>query len=104
MSAEPAIPVIDEHRDGPAECWCCGSLNQGDRMVQLGIHPEVVLCIPCAHFVHQRAWEIEDDGKRGPASFARDQLRSLRAEVVRRRWHHNRLIGGGLRWLGRYLP
>jgi hypothetical protein len=79
-------------------------MSEPDRMVRLGNHPEVLLCIQCAHFVHQRAWEIEDDGKRGPGSFARDQLRNLRADVVRRGWHHNRLIGAQLRRLGKYLP
>lgn len=104
MGAEPASTAIDEHGGGQAQCWCCGSINEPNRVVHLGNHPEVLLCLPCAHFVHQRAWEIGDDGRRGPASFARDQFRNLRAEVVRRGWHHNKLIGGKLRWLGKHLP
>ena len=78
--------------------------DSADRMVHLGNHPEVHLCLRCAHFVHQQAWEIEDQGKRGPAAFARDRFRNLRAEVMRRGWHQNRFIGGRLRWLGKYLP
>ena len=73
-------------------------------MVQLGDHPEVHLCVGCAHYVHQRAWQIEDEGRHGPAAFVRDQLRNLRAFAMRRGWHHNRFIGGRLRWLGKYLP
>ena len=73
-------------------------------MVHLGDHPEVHLCLQCAHFVHQRAWQMEDLGKHGPAAFARDRLRNLRAEAMRRGWHRHKLIGDRLRWLGRYLP
>lgn len=73
-------------------------------MVHLGSHPEVHLCLRCAHFVHKQAWEIEDDEKRGPAVLAREGFRSLRAQVVRRGWHQNRFIGARLRWLGKYLP
>lgn len=104
MSAEPVVTAVDHHDDGSAQCWCCGCLHATDRMVHLGDHPEVQLCLPCAHYVHQQAWEIEDAGKHGPAAFVRDQLRNLRAEVIRRGWHHNELIGGRLRWLGKYLP
>jgi hypothetical protein len=62
--------------------------------------------LECAHYVHQQAWDIEDDGKRGPAAFARDRFRNLRAEVIRREWHQTKtkFIGGKLRWLGKYLP
>lgn len=65
------------------QCWCC---------------------LRCAHFVHQQAWAIEDEGKRGLTAFARDQLRDLRAEVIRRGWHHNGVLGGLLRWIERHLP
>jgi hypothetical protein len=73
-------------------------------MVNLGNHPEVHLCLGCAHFVHQQAWEIEDREKHGPAVVARARFRRLRAEVVRRDWHRNSFVGRGLRWLGKYLP
>jgi hypothetical protein len=104
MSADPVIPVIDTQNDGSVPCWCCGSIDGPDRMVHLGRHPEVHLCVRCAHWLHQKAWEIEDDGKRGPAAFTRDRFRNLRAEVMRRGWHQNRFIGGKLRRLGKYLP
>jgi len=73
-------------------------------MVHLGNHPEVHLCLRCAHFVHQRASAIEDEGRSGPAVRARQILRAAREEVVRRGWHRNRFIGGRLRWLGKHLP
>lgn len=104
MSAEPINTAVGVHDGGNVQCWCCDISDAPDRMVHLGNHPEVHLCLRCAHFVHQQAWEIEDLGRAGPAAFARDQFRNLRAEVVRRGWHHNRLIGGKLRWLGKYLP
>ena len=83
MSAEPIITAIDLHDDGDVQCWCCDTRDALDRMVQLGNHQEVHLCLLCAHFVHQQAWEIEDEGKGGPAAFARDRFRNLRAEVIR---------------------
>jgi hypothetical protein len=104
MSAEPAITGIDSHDEREVPCWCCDTSDAPERMVQLGNHPEVHLCLQCAHYVHQQAWQIEDDGRRGPGSLARDMFRNLRAEVIRRGWHHNRLLGGKLRWLGKYLP
>lgn len=104
MSADPVITAIDTHDDGSVPCWCCDTIDAPDRMVHLGNHPEVHLCLRCAHWLHQQAWEIEDEGKRGAAAFARDRFRNLRAEVARRGWHQNKLIGGKLRWLGKYLP
>ena len=103
MSAEPAA-TVHPHGERSVECWCCDTTADPDRMVHLGSHPEVHLCLTCAHFVHQQAWEIEDDGKRNPAVFARNVFRNLRAAVSRRGWHQNRFIGGKLRWLGKYLP
>lgn len=104
MSAEPVITAIHSDDGGTVQCWCCDSLGPPDRMVHLGQHPEVHLCLRCAHFVHQQSWQIEDEGKRGPAAFTRDRFRDLRAEVIRRWWHQNRFIGGKLPWLGKYLP
>jgi hypothetical protein len=103
MSVEDST-AIDLPDEGDVQCWCCDTTDQGHRMVQLSNHPEVHLCLDCAHYVHQQAWEIEDDGQRGPAAFARDRFRNLRAEVIRREWHQNKFIGGKLRWLGKYLP
>ena len=95
---------IDLHEDGSVRCWCCGTIEVPDRMVNLGDHPEVHLCLGCAHFVHHLAREIEGEGKQGPAALVRDRFRDLRALVIRRGWHHNRFIGAKLRWLDRYLP
>jgi hypothetical protein len=104
VSAEPILTAIDSQDDGNVQCWCCGTTDAASQMVQLGDHPEVNLCVGCAHYVHQQAWQLEDEGKRGPAAFTRDRLRNLRAEAMRRGWHHNKMIGGRLRWLGKYLP
>ncbi|WP_377645418.1 hypothetical protein [Oryzobacter terrae] len=103
MSAEPGI-AVERHEDGRVHCWCCGTVDAPARMVHLGNHPEVHLCLGCAHFVHQQAWEIEDGAKRGPSAVVRDRFRNLRAAVIRRGWHRNRFIGDKLRWLGKYLP
>ncbi len=94
---------MDAADDGKVLCWCCSTVEIPDRMVHLGTHPEVHLCLQCAHFVHQQAWLIEDEGRGGPGAWVRDGFRSVRSEVVRR-GHRNGVVGGGLRWLGRYLP
>lgn len=104
MSAHPDVAAGRFPPEGPVECWCCGTSATPDRMVHLGNHPEVRLCPRCAHFVHQQAWKIDDQDRHGPAAVARDTFRDLRAEVMRRGWHHNRFIGNKLRWLGKHLP
>lgn len=58
----------------------------------------------CAHFVHQQAWQIDDQGEGRPGGRVREGLRNLRAGALRRGWHRNRFVGGGLRRLGRWLP
>lgn len=104
MSTTPVVDPVDPPGDGRIQCWCCGTVDAPDRVVQLGSHPEVYLCLNCAHFVHKRAWEIEDGVRGGPAVLARRRFRSLRAGVMRRGWHQHAFIGGKLRWLGKYLP
>lgn len=103
MSAE-SVTALDVHDDGRVECWCCGTRDAPSRMVNLGNHAEVRLCMGCAHFVHQQARQIEDAERRGPASRIRDRVRIVRAVVVRRGWQHDKFIGGRLRWLDRYVP
>lgn len=105
MSADVGIPTpLDAHGDGNVRCWCCDTAAAPDRMVQLGNHPEVHLCLPCAHYVHQQAWVIEDRARTGPGAFIRDRLRHARSLVIDREWHQRRFVGGVLRWLGKYLP
>lgn len=87
-----------------SECWCCGTPGDATRMVHLGNHPEVLLCIRCAHSVSKWAWEIEDRSKSGPLVMARDRLRALRRGVVHHGWQHNPVIGGPIRWIGKRLP
>lgn len=104
MNVQPRTAAGHPDEDEPVECWCCDTRDNRDRMVHLGNHPEVHLCLRCAHFVHQEAWTIEDHSRHGPGAVARNRFRDARAEVVRRGWHRNRIIGGKLRWLGKHLP
>ena len=75
---------LDVDGDGGVECWCCGAIVDANRTVRLGNHPEVHLSLGCAHFVHQRAWRIEDEASSGPTALVRHRIRSLRALVIRR--------------------
>lgn len=89
---------------GKSECWCCGVVELAERLVHLGNHPEVTVCTRCAHSLHTWAWELEDQAKTGPAVRARNAFRRLRAHGMEHGWHHNRVIGTPLRWLGKHLP
>jgi hypothetical protein len=95
---------LDEPSDIRSECWCCGTIEDPDRMVHLGNHPEVRICIPCAYSIKNWAWEIEDRSRTGLPARSRDRLRRLRQEVIRRGWHRRKWIGGPVRWLGKRLP
>jgi hypothetical protein len=88
----------------PLQCWCCGSAYQESELVRLGSHPEVGVCLRCAHFLHQQARGREDALHPSLASRARDQLRSARRVVMQWGWHQKPVIGRPLRWLGRRLP
>jgi hypothetical protein len=85
-------------------CWCCGQNQPPESVVHLGNHPEVGVCLDCAHFLHQRARAREDELRPSPAARARDGLRALRSLVIARRWHEKPLIGPVLRRLGTRLP
>ena len=101
MTSRTAVES-DEPRG--SECWCCGAIDDPVRMIHLGNHPEVLLCVRCGRWAAKQAWEIEDRAKTGPLVIARDRFRALRRGVIDRGWQHNRIIGGPLRWIGRHLP
>ena len=87
-----------------ADCWCCGQRQQPDMTVHLGDHPEVLVCLRCAHFLHQQARAREDALHPSPAAWVRDRVRAARTVLIRQRWHQRPVIGPALRWLGRHLP
>lgn len=96
--------AVDDSGLTPSKCWCCGRVEDPMRMVHLGDHPEVALCLGCARWAAKQAWEIEDQNRTGPLVLARDRLRSLRRDVIARGWHRHPLIGRPLRWLGKRAP
>jgi hypothetical protein len=96
--------VEDVVPDGGASCWCCGAQRPADELVHLGAHPEVVVCLRCAHFLHHQARAREDAQHPSPATRVRDVLRAGRRQVVQRGWHQKPVLGPVLRWLGTKLP
>jgi len=96
--------AVEDEEMSPSQCWCCGAIEDPLELVHLSNHPEVVVCIRCAHSLSKWAWEIEDQRRTGLAVRARDRFRRLRKTVVRHGWHNNRFVGRGLRWLGRFTP
>lgn len=101
-----ASPVAGQAPAGPPseQCWCCGSVDDPERMVHLGDHPEVGLCRACARWAAKQAWAIEDRDRTGPLALVRDGLRSIRRTVIAQGWHRSRWLGGPLRWIGKRLP
>jgi hypothetical protein len=87
-----------------AQCWCCGQWQKAELSVRLGNHPEVWVCVRCAHFLHQQALAREDALRHSLGAHMRDGLRSARSAVMKRGWHQKPVIGRPLRWLGRHLP
>lgn len=85
-----------------AECWCCGLSCPAEVVVRLDRHPEVAVCLRCAHYLGRRASAREDQLRPTAASRGHNALRAGRNAVVRRGWHGSPIIGSGLRRLGRY--
>lgn len=104
MGTQPHDIANNSPAADQVECWCCATTATPDKMVHLGNHPEVHLCPQCAHFVHQQAWEIEDQDRHGFGATARDRIRGLRTQVIERGWHNHTYLGAPLQWLGKHLP
>jgi hypothetical protein len=85
-------------------CWCCGQRRLPADVVRLGNHPEVAVCLRCAHSLHKQARGREDEVRTSPAARLRDGLRAARSQVIRRGWHQKPGIGPLLRRLGRHTP
>ena len=99
-----AIPTAQDQSVTPSTCWCCGRTFESSELLHLGEHPEVAICLSCAHFLHQRARAREDAEERSVAARARDVMRSAREFVIRNDLHNKPLLGPVLRWLGPRLP
>jgi hypothetical protein len=104
MQGVAAAAAADASDGGQAECWCCGQQYASERLVRLGSHPEVAVCLGCAHFLHRQARAREDALRPSISGRARDALRSVRRMAMDQGWHQRPLIGPPLRWLGRHLP
>jgi hypothetical protein len=85
-------------------CWCCDTPRPSGDLVRLGAHPEVAVCLRCAHSLHQQARAREDEWAPSPSARARGVLRAGRHAVVRRGWHRLPVIGPVLRRIGPRLP
>jgi hypothetical protein len=90
--------------EGRVRCWCCGQQRSAQQVVHLGSHPEVAVCLGCAHFLHQRARAREDEQRPSLDGRARDVLRSGRALVMKYGWQNAPVVGPVFRWLGQRLP
>ena len=96
--------ATDEPAPGSSTCGCCGQRRPESDVVRLGSRPDIAVCLPCAHYLHQQARTREDARRPSPAARVRDALRAGRRMVMRRGWHRMPVIGPVLRRLGRRLP
>ncbi len=85
-------------------CWCCGEPQNGASVVSLGMHPEVTICLGCAHFLDLKAKQRADELNPSPASRLRNVARGGRNLVIRKHWHEKPGIGPVLRWVGKRTP
>jgi hypothetical protein len=102
-ATEAAPAAVAEGAEDGVRCWCCGQLRPADQMVYLSSHPEVGVCLACAHFLHQRARAREDHLHPSLAGRGRDVLRAAQELVIRRGWQQAPGVGRVLRWAGRRL-
>jgi hypothetical protein len=99
-----AVTAIEDESLARSQCWCCGQVVPPERLVHLGNHPEVALCIRCAHWASRQAKEIEDRSGTGVGVRVRDGMRVARRKVIERGWHRLPVFGALLRRLGRHTP
>lgn len=96
MAPETAVGAADT-----VACWCCGARYPEQGVVRLGNHPEVAVCIHCAHYLKRRARARE-------ASVTAQRLRgkadAVRGAVMERGWHDRHVLGKALRWVDKHLP
>lgn len=98
--ASAQVSVADEDR----RCWCCGTPTADARLLALGAHPEVEVCLACAHHLALRARERRDRLRPTLAGRGRDLLRAGRRLVVDHGWHQLPLVGRVLQGIGRFTP
>ena len=87
----------------PTNCWCCGKTFSEDRLVRLGLHPEVGLCLQCTIWLKRRAITRHHEQH----AISRQLLRAIdtiRNTVIQQNWHNHRWFGPLLRQINRYLP
>jgi hypothetical protein len=99
-----AAATVEDEFAGRSACWCCGIIDDPEKLVHLGNHPEVALCTRCARWAGKQADAVEDRSRTGLAVMVRDRARFMRRVVIQRGWHRLPLVGGALRRLGRYTP
>ena len=99
-----AMPLTHNESAERSSCWCCGQEHMSEDMVHLGEHPEVDVCLRCAHYLHRQARGREDAQAQSPLARARDGMRSVGELVMRYDLQHKPVIGPILRWLGPRVP
>ena len=84
-----------------SNCWCCDRSTSEDALARLGKHPEVGICVDCAHFLYRRARDYQATAMRRRL---RGAAESVRREAMARGWHQRPVIGPALLWINRHLP
>lgn len=99
-----ALTAVEDEYAARSECWCCGVIEDPEKLLHLGNHPEVTLCLRCARWASKQADGIEDRSRTGVPVMIRDRARFARRVVIERGWHRLPIVGVALRRLGRHTP
>lgn len=94
----------DKQGSADPQCWCCGSQYPETDLVRLGQHPEVGICLECAHWLRRRATARHDEQHHTLAGQLRGVLQATRDYVINRGWHQYGHVGALLRRINRHLP
>lgn len=94
----------DQDSASTPRCWCCGSERPEAELVRLGAHPEVGVCLDCAHWLRRRAIARHDERHRTPPAWLRARLQAVRDYVIGKGLHERGLLGSLLRRIDRHLP
>ncbi|MGH3823192.1 MAG: hypothetical protein ACRDRA_10220 [Pseudonocardiaceae bacterium] len=89
---------------GHSDCWCCGKIFGEDKLVRLGEHPEVGVCLQCATWLKRRAIAHHHKQHPSPSGRLLSAIDTVRNKVIKRGWHDHPRLGPLLRGINRYLP
>jgi len=85
-------------------CWCCGDDFPEERLLRLGSHPEVAVCLRCSVRLVRQARAKHEALHPSLTARLHEVVAGARQTVVRLGLDRLPVVGPGFRWLGDHLP